>query len=165
MSYTYTFSRTGTKEVGSRVMADLRLLTVFYGRPAELEIQKYGEELEILLEHGLVDHVEYGFKTLADTRVVTLEYRARYDGTLERSDDAGNIFARANVTGARWYSYLWFSSRWEALTGSARADISRRLPFVRTDAPEPTDGYGIWASDKAYGAQGIGVQRRQFRPR
>jgi hypothetical protein len=166
MSQTYTFTATGTKEVGSRLMADLRLMRAFYGRPDEPNIARYGKEVEILLEGGYLERVEYGFRKTDGSRVVSVEYRARYDGGLDRSDTAGNIFARADLTAAYWFSYMWYSWRWSSATPAVREGLRRRLPFERSEGAEPTDGSGgYWVEDKTYGAQGIGVVRRQFRPR
>ncbi len=165
MSQTYTYSATGTREVGSLVMADLRLLNAFYKQPSDADILRYGQEVEVLLEGGHLARVEYGFKRLGGQRVLSLEYRARYDGTLERADPAGSLFARADTTGALFYSYLWYADSWRRLSASDQAAVKRRLLIERTGGDAPSEGAGYWVEDKTYGARGVAMTRRTFRPR
>src|SRR5687767_14494726 len=100
---TRTFTRTSAKYIASKVSADLYRLHRYYGRPTEREITQYDEELTTLLAGGYVESVEYGFR-IGNTRVVTLLYRVLSDGSLS-DGNAGGVYARANVTGAGWFSY------------------------------------------------------------
>lgn len=167
MSYTYTRShtRTGTREVASRVAADLDLARIFYQLPTAEWIALYEDEVDALLSRRYLSQVEYGFQR-GDARVVSLRYVANYDGTLTASDDAGSVFARANVSGAQWYSHLWYARTWWDLSEREREAVRRILPFQRATGAAPADGRdGYWVIDKTYGAEGSGVVRSTFRPR
>lgn len=166
MSYTFTrtHSETGTREVASRVAADLELMRIYYGTPPRESIADFEGELQALLAGGYVARVEYGFK-MNGARVVCLCYEATYDGRLTALEDAGGVHARADITGASFYSYLWYSASWWQLPSLQRARIENGLPVSRTAGPDPADGAGVWVGDRTYVADGRGVVRSTFRPR
>lgn len=168
MSYTYsttitrTFTRTSAQYIASKVVADLRRMLIYYGKPSERKIYDYYEELTEMLAHGYMESVEYGFKRNGQ-RVVSLQYVVRADGTLG-DDRAGGVYARADISGTTWFSYMTYTGKWWNLSDDERERFEAQLPIQRSTAPEPEDGYGYWVVDRAYTADGVGTQRQTFRP-
>ncbi len=165
MSYTFTttstFTRTSARYIASKVMTDLRRMNSYYGWPSEAEIEDYYGELVELLALGYVESIEYGFRR-DGRRVVTLFYPFRVDGSLA-DDRAGGVYARADITGASWFSFLTYNDKWFHLSEGERARIQARLPIRRTTTQPPQDGSGYWITDRAYSADGVGAQRQTFR--
>ncbi len=159
---TKTFTRTIARYIASKVAADLYRMQSYYQQPSLELIEYYLEELTELLAGGYVQSVEYGFKQ-DNRRIVSLSYDVRSDGTLTDSR-AGGVYARADITGAGWFSFLTYSSAWRELSENERNQIENTLPFRRTVGAAPQDGYGYWVADRSYATDGIGTQRRTFRP-
>ena len=106
--------------------------------------------------------VEYGFKRNGQ-RVVSLYYEARGDGSLT-DGRSGGVFARADVSGANWFSFLEYSGKWDSLSSAAQQQVEDRITIKRSYGQAPRDSNGYWSTDRTYSSQGIGVQRRTFRP-
>ena len=166
MTNTYTtsatYTKTNVKYVASKVIADLRGLSAYYGQPSDSKIWDFYEELVELLADGYVASVEYGFKR-NEKRVVSLYYEARADGSLT-DGRSGGVFARADISGASWFSYLVYSNKWDSLSPAVQQQVKDRIPIKRTHGQAPGDGNGYWSTDRTYSSQGLGVQRRTFRP-
>ena len=166
MTNTYTtsgtFTKTNVEYVASKLVADLRGLRAYYGQPSESAIWDFYEELVELLAGGYVDNVEYGFKRHGQ-RIVSLYYEARTDGSLS-DGKSGGVYARADISGASWFSFLVYSGKWASLSPGAQQAIEARLSIKRSHGQAPGDGNGYWSTDRTYSSQGIGVQRRTFRP-
>ena len=168
MPYSFTttntnaFTRTIARYLASKVVADLYRMQSYYGQPSLERIEDYLEELTEMLAGDYVRSVEYGFKQGND-RVVSLYYEVRSDGTLT-DNRAGGVYARADTTGAAWFSYLAHSNKWLWLAEDERNRIERRLPFRRSTGSSPQDGYGYWVSDRSYSRDGFATQRRVVRP-
>lgn len=167
MSYSYTTSSTFTRVhahyLASKVAADLHLCQLFYGTPTEKAIADFMEELTEFLAGGYVYRYEFGFQR-NNQRVVTLQYTVSWSGDLIADQDAGRVFAYADVTGAHFYNHLTYSDRWARLTEAERERIKASLPVQRTPGEAPDDGVGSWQTDRTYSAQGVAMQRRTFRP-
>lgn len=164
MSYTTTstFTRTSARHIGSKVMGDLRRLRSYYGDPSEDDIENFYEEFVELLVNGYLDSMEYGFKR-NNERVVSLKYEVEANGTLS-DDHSGGVYARANITGASWFSFLSYSDKWFGLSAADKAAFKAHSPVKRVPADEPNDGSGYWTVDRSYSSDGTGTQRRTFRP-
>lgn len=166
MTYTFTttstFTRTSARHIASKVVTDLRRMNLYYGRPTETEIENFYGELVELLDLGYVESVEYGFKR-DGRRIVSVFYQVRVDGSLV-DDRAGGVHARADITGASWFSFLTYNGKWFQLSEGERARIQAGLPIRRTIGQGPQDGNGYWVTDRTYSADGVGAQRRTFRP-
>ena len=166
MTNTYTtsatFTKTNVEYVASKVVADLRGLRAYYSQPSESAIWDFYEELVGLLAGGYVASVEYGFKR-SGQRIVSLYYEARTDGSLS-DGKSGGVYARADISGASWFAFLVYSRKWDLLSHSAQQEIEARLPIKRSYGQAPGDGNGYWTTDRSYTSQGVGVQRRTFRP-
>lgn len=159
---TQSFTRTSAKYLASKVAADLYRLRRYYDRPSEEMIAAYDLELTELLAGRYVSSVEYGFKS-GDSRVLTLRYDVQADGSLSDSN-AGGVYARASVAGLTWFSFLSYSLTWFLLSDADKARIEDGLPFRRTSGSSPQDGAGRWVVDRAYSADGTGIQRHTFVP-
>ena len=166
MSSTYTttstFTRTHARYLASKVVADLRQMRLFYGRPSDADIDAYNDELTELLVGGYLESVDYGFRR-NDSWVVALSYSVK-NGTLISDDRAGRVPVGANIAGASWYSYLRYSDEWYELTDSGRAQIKKAIPIQRTNASEPNVGAGnVWHEDKVYTSGGTSFKRRTLK--
>lgn len=157
-----TFTRTDAEYLASKVVSDLRGMKAYYYQPDESLIWDYYEELAELLSDGYMASVEYGFKRNGQ-RVVTLLYELRTDGSLA-DGKSGGVYARADMSGTTWFSFLVYSRKWNLLSPSAQQEIKARLPIQRSPGQAPQDGSGYWITDRSYSSQGVGTQRRTFRP-
>ena len=168
MSSTYTqtgsqtFTRAHAKKISYRVATDLKRLQRLYGYPTDKEIEDYDGELVELLVAGYLKQVAYGFRRDDKWIEPTLRYTAVELANPGFGDDPGRIPARADVRGAPFYSYLTYSSKWDALSAVEQAAVKETLPVKRVGATEPgVDGYV--QQDLAYSAGGRGVQRELVR--
>jgi hypothetical protein len=159
---TTTFTRTNARYLASKIAADLRQLRGFYRRPSEETIEDLYEELTEMLSGGYVATFEAGFRK-NDRRVVTVSYTVTARGS---SDDerAGGIYARADVSGASWFTFMSYSLPWWQLTDNQRQRIRDSVPIDRTPGSEPTDGDGYWEAGRSYESGGTSASRRGFRP-
>jgi hypothetical protein len=159
-SFTTTFTRTHAREIASRVAADLRLMHRYYGRPSLTEIDEYETEFVELLVGGYLYRAEYGFKHSGD-RLVSLRYTVR-PGSGD-PDRAGKIPATADVSGASFFSYVEYSSDFQALSYAEQQAVKQGLPFQRTPGPGPGSGSGYWTTDHSYSAGGVAASRETFK--
>jgi len=166
MSYSFTtsetFTRTHARYLSSKIGADLRLMLRYYGRPTEAEIEDYMVELTELLAGGYVASFEAGFKK-DGLRAVSVLYEVRVDGTIS-DDNAGGLYARADITGASWFSFLTYSAEWDNLNFAGQKRIRDSLPVDRMPGSAPGDGAGYWEGGRSYASGGVGATRRGFRP-
>ena len=166
MTYSFTksstFTKIGAKYIASKIAADLQGMKDYYGKPKESWIRDYDEELTELLVGGYLESVEYGFMR-NNQRVATLYYEVRSDGSLS-DEKSGGVYARADISGAKWFSFLIHNRKWDSLSNTDKQQIEARLPIKRTPGQEPQDGNGRWVTDRKYSSQGVGTQRRIFRP-
>ena len=158
-----TFTIVNARELGSKVAADLRLMQRFYGKPSDAQISDYLEELVQLLVRGYLKSVDYGFKKDGKW-VVALNYTVYGNNIIATNDNAGRVPIGANVTGATFGSYLEKSAAFHALQLAERDALEDSLPFKRSTGDAPTDGNGIWVTDRAYSSNGTAIQRRTFKP-
>lgn len=166
MTYSYTttdtFTRTHAVYLASKVAADLQQMQAFYGEPSDGDIDKYLEELIILLVNRCLNMVEYGFRR-GNTWVVVTRYTVRADGVSIADDRSGRIPAGANVSGASWYSFLEYGEKWQQLSENQRQQIRKLLPFQRTTGTEPGIDAGGWTYDKTYSKNGVSLERGVYR--
>jgi HORMA domain-containing protein len=157
-----TFTITHARHLVSKIAADLRLSSNYYGTPTESMILDYIEELVVLLKDGYVSTYEFGFKT-NDTRIVSCKYEVFNDGSITTDDRAGKIYSCADISGASFYSFLDYSSAWFALTPEKRGEIEASYKIQRTTGNAPGDGNGYWTNDKTYSSGGTALRRGTFR--
>jgi Bacterial HORMA domain family 1 len=164
-SYTVseTFSIVHARHISSRVAADMRLMSRYYGYPSESAIEDHLEEIAQLLAKGYLATFEIGFKR-EGRRLFTLHYAVRADGSLADSR-AGGVPVGINITGATPLNFLTHSAAWFRLDQAERDAFEASLPIQRTFGEAPVDGDGIWIRDeRAYAAAGMGLTRGRFVP-
>lgn len=169
MTATYTrsstFTRTDAAYLASKVGADLYQCHRRYGRPSETRVREYIDEMEELLVGRYVARYEFGFLAPGRRRVLSWSYTVSTAGLTGGDDRPGGVYLAAEVATASWFNYLTQTQKWWDLGESGRAAVKARLPFTRSYADEPTDGDGYWVvADRTYGAGGVQMPRRTFRP-
>lgn len=160
-----TFTRVHARYLASKVVADLHQCASIYGKPFQASIDGYRDELVEMLVHEYVDKYEFGFKK-DNKRVVAWRYHVDTSGDLVGGEDdrPGGIYARADVSAARYFNYMSYSSRWFALTSDDREQFREGLPFSRTSGSLPGDGNGYWSTDRSYANGGRQLRRETFKP-
>ncbi len=161
MTYSATrsasFTITDARHVASKIGADLRNLNTVYGKPPLTSIDDYVEEVALLLRDGYLNTVDFGFKS-GDVWKLRLRYTATIGGSL-RDDNPGRLPYDAPVAGVPFYSYLTYSSPFNALTYDKQTAYKATLPFQRTGADEPSLGGGTYGTAASYARNGHGVGR------
>lgn len=159
---TSTFTRTNARYLASKIAADLRQLRSFYGRPTEQQIDDLSDELVEMLAGGYVATYEAGFRK-EGKRVVSERYSVSSSG-LATDERAGGIYARADVTGASWFTFMNYSDAWWDLSDTARKAVKDSVAIDRSPGTEPTDGNGYWENGRNYASGGTSTSRSGFRP-
>ena len=167
MSFTFTESQTFTithaRHMAAKVATDLKRLQRLYNHPSNVDIANYEEEVILLLRHGYLKTVSYGFKRNGKWIEPSLHYTAK-KLVSANDDDPGRIRPSANVKGASFYSYLTYTDAWyQEMTASERTAFKKKvLPFERTGADEPSiDGYLY--QDLMYSSGGRALERATVR--
>ena len=152
-----TFTITHARHIGSKVATDLLRFHRFYGKPDIASINSYEKEVVALLKHDYLYEVIYGFQR-NDNWVEALKYRALSGGFLVSDDDPGKIRPGLDVTGAKFYSFLHYSSNWSNLSQQGQEAFREELPVKRSSADEPGIENGDWCDDLNYikGGRGLG---------
>ena len=167
MSYSYTttesFTLTHARKLAARVAADMHQCQRFYDYPSDTQIEKYQQELIVLLHGGYFKSYEFGFKTKDERRVVSWHYTVGPSGDLE-GGRSGGLFPSADISDAVTFNFLTYSSEWFALSNAERDKIKASYPVRRTDGSPPSDGNGYWDSSRRYVSGGVAVTRKEFRP-
>lgn len=160
---TTTFSVTHAKHMAAKVAADLKRMQRLYGKPDDPAIASYEAEVVDLLKAGYLGTVTYGYRRDGYFIEPTLRYTARdLAGSAANDDDPGKVLPGANIVGATFYSYLTYSSAWNALSSTQQDTFKNSLPFKRTGANEPgINGYLV--DDRSYSAGGRAMARSSVR--
>ncbi|MCP2242450.1 HORMA-1 domain-containing protein [Lentzea aerocolonigenes] len=155
-SYTITDAR----YVGAKIGADLRQLRAVYGKPADLDlIDRYVEEVALLLNQGYLDTVDYGFRdATGNVWKLRMRYRASFGGHLV-DNPPGRLPRTADVATLPFHSFLTYSPAFHALPPSEQHAFKETLPISRTTGTEPGTGSSYTAPGHGYGRNGIGVTR------
>jgi hypothetical protein len=160
-SYTRSasFTITDARYVGAKIGADLRLLHDYYGKPSLETINKYVEEVAILLNGGYLATVDYGFRNAGSNAwKLRLRYRATTGGQLT-DGRPGSLPRSAELIGYGFYSYLTYSSKFFALPASEQSSVKKTLPFPRQGADAPSALSGTATAGHGYARNGAGVAR------
>ena len=170
MSYSFTatetrtFTLTHAKHLAVKVATDLKRIQRLYGTLSDAEIVRYEGEATELLRQGYLGTVTYGFKRDGGWIEPTLRYTAHelaQNGGAD--DDPGRVPPGNNVSGAVFYSYLTYSSAWDALTPDQRATVKSLLPVQRLGASQPQVSNGYFDDDKTYSAGSRSLGRASVR--
>jgi hypothetical protein len=158
---TSTFTITNARYLASKIAADLRQFKAFYGEPTDETIEKLYEELVEMLAGGYVATYEAGFRK-DGKRVVSQRYVV--SSGVAADERAGGMYARADVSGASWFTFMTYSSEWDALTPTAQQAVRDAVPIKRSSGSAPTDGDGYWEAGRSYESGGTSTARSGFRP-
>ena len=163
LSDTTTFTVTHARHMAAKVATDLKRMQRFYGRPFDLDIDRYEVEITELLKEGLLAAVAYGFRRNGNWIEPTLRYSARdLAGGSANDDDPGRVRPGKDISNATFYSFLTYSAAWDRLSEAEKEAFKVRLPFNRGTAPEPGIT-GYLASDLTYSAGGRALDRSSVR--
>lgn len=168
MSYSYTSTQTSTftvthaRHLAAKVAADLKRMQRFYDEPSDKRIERYEREVIELMKGGYLKSVSYGFKRNGKWIPPQLTYTARDLASEGVNDDPGGVQPDEDVAGARFYSYLRYSRKWERLSQDEKEAVRNSIPVERGTAKEPgTVGY--YHRDRTYSAGGRALERGSLR--
>jgi hypothetical protein len=156
---TSSFTQQSARYLVGKVAADLRQIQLLYaGLPTDGEICNYKQELVVLLAGGFVQSVKYGY-VRDGAWVLAVSYDASYDGVTLGDDHPGSIPAGRDILRAVWRSFLVPSDKWNSLTPGQLEEVSRSLPFRRTNGTDPSTGATLWQYRKVYSKDGGSLRR------
>lgn len=159
-----SFTLTHAKYLAAKVTADMRRCQQLYGKPSDPQRNDYGTELALMLRDNYVSTYEFGFK-LDEQRLVSWHYTITVNGLTGGADDRpGKIWPGVDVSKARFFNFMSYSSSWWALSPETRLRIESEMPFQRQSGNPPSDGLGYWESDLGYSASSTVMARRTFKP-
>ena len=157
---TTTFTITHARHMASKIATDLKRMQRFYGAPSNAWIDAYEQEMIALLKANYLETAFYGFQKDGAFIEPTLIYTARdLAGGLADDEDPGRVRPGADMTGARFHSFLTHSAAWWALSSAEQAAFEASLPFQRTSGTEPSIN-GYLRSDRTYSAGGRALDRQ-----
>ena len=157
-----TFTITHARYLAAKIAADLKRLQRLYGEPSEWWIGAFQEESTALLKAGYLGTVSYGYQRNGNWIEPSLHYTASDLLGLAVDNDPGRIRAGANIAGANFYSYLTYSTDWNALSQAAKNRFKGRLPFWRNGA-HALGINGYMHTDRTYSAGGLALNRSSLR--
>src|ERR1017187_4483961 len=137
-SVTETFSISHARHIASRVAADMRQMSRYYGYPDESKIDDFQEEIAQYLVNGYLATFEIGFKR-DGYRIFTLYYEVLADGSLSDTR-GGGVPANLNVAGATPFNFLTQSGAFYGLAQAEREAFKAKLPIKRVFGYAPADG-------------------------
>ncbi|MBV2128935.1 hypothetical protein [Arsukibacterium indicum] len=162
-SYSQTFTVTHAKHLASKVAADLKRIQRFYQNgPTDLQIEKFEQELVLLLKHGYLESVKYGFQRNGQWIEPSLFYTASEISSGSIDDDPGKVRPNRDTSGAVFRSFLTYTSKWHALSTQQQDDFDNQSPIRRVGAPVPTIN-GYLESDRNYSSGGCSLNRSSVR--
>lgn len=170
MSYAYsltdsqTFTVVHARHLAAKVATDLKRIQRLYGALTDKNIDDYETEAVELLRQGFLATVTYGFRRNGDWIEPTLRYTLKDFANGMVDDDPGRIRPGLDITGAEFYSYLTYTSKWNSLTYAEQQAVKSALPFQRGGAAEPKVSAGSYFfDDKTYSAGGRALGRSSVR--
>ena len=145
------------RHVASKVAADLKRLQRFIGedQPTDESINKFEKEAAILLYHGCLGEISYGYVREDGSWLYALKFWA-VDIQLQEGDDPKGIGPQ-DIDETNFRSFLTYSARWQDLSEEQRNQIEQSSPIQRLSATAPH--YNDWFTDRKYVTGNIGVQR------
>ncbi|WP_431049993.1 hypothetical protein [Roseateles sp. L2-2] len=158
-----TFTVTHARHLAAKVATDLKRMQRLYGQPSDLDIASYETEVIELLRNGYLATVAYGFRRDGQWIEPTLRYTAHDMQADSGDDDPGKILPGKNIDGASFYSYLTYSSSYDALSSTQKDTFKQNLPVQRTGAAQPTVANGYFADDRSYSSGNRSLARASVR--
>lgn len=164
ISTSMTFTLTHAKHMAAKVAADLkRMQRLYTGGPSDEDIAHYEAEVIEYLKAGYLGTVTYGFWRDDNWIEPTIRYTARdLASASANDDDPGRVRPGADVSGAKFYSYLTYSTDWTCTSDTQKEAFRSQLPFQRGTAPEPGIK-GYLSHDRTYSSGGRALERASVR--
>ena len=157
------FTITHATHMAAKVATDLKRMQRLYGAPSDSEIAAYEKETMLLLKAGYLGVMTLGFQRDNDWIEPTLKYTALdLSGSSANDDDPGRVRPNKNVVGARFHSFLTYSTAWDKLTAAEKDAFKKTLPHYRTGGSEPGIN-GYLEQDKTYSSGGRALVRTSVR--
>lgn len=167
MPYSYTisdtFTLTNAKKLAAKVAADMHQSCRIYGRPLISDIERYQEELVVMLHGGYLKTYEFGFQSSDGKRTLSWLYTVSPSGDLE-GGRSGGLHATATVDASQAFNYMTYNDAWFALTVAERDRVKAQHPVNRGTGEPPQDGNGFWSTAREYGSGGVALTRKEFTP-
>ncbi|WP_182378647.1 hypothetical protein [Nocardioides sp. WS12] len=160
MSRSTTLTITDTRQIASKMGADLRNMNTRTGYPALDQIPLFVEEVAQYLKAGYLKEVKFGFRN-GDVWKYYLRYQALAGGHL--TDGAPGGLPNMDVSNLTFYSYLITNSTYSSLAQADRDSFERDLPVQRAGAAEPSSYGGITTGGHSYARNGVGLGREIYR--
>ena len=148
---TSTFTRTNARYLASKIAADLRQLRSFYGKPTSSRSTTSMTNSSRCSLAAMSRATKRG-SARHGKRVVSERYTVSSSG-LAADERAGGIYARADISGASWFTFMTYSNAWWNLSDAARTAIKDSVPIDRTPG------------DRAHRRQRLLGERSQLRQR
>ena len=145
------------RHVASKVAADLKRLQRLFGKnqPTDDSIDKFEREATILLYHGCLGEISYGFIKEDGSWLYALKYQ-NVNNQL-REDDGPKEIGSQDIDETNFRSFLIYSDHWQDLSEEQRNQIEQSLPIQRLPAIAPHGN--DWFADRQHVSGNIGVQR------
>ena len=158
-----SFTVTHARKLAAKVTADMYNCLQHYKYPPAAEIDRFTEELVVMLSRHYISVYEFGFQTAENKRVVSWRYTVSVTGDLE-GGKSGGLFATADTSNAAWFNQMTWNSNWTALTNTEQEKINGLHEVRRITKSGPNDGNGHWVTSRTYGAGGVSIVREDFQP-
>ena len=158
---TSTFTSTHASYIAAKVATDLKRMQRFYGEPSDKSIDNYEAEVILLLKHGYLKKVSYGFLRNGSWTEPTLIYTSN-ELTGAANDDPGKIRPGQDIANAVFYSFLEYSDAWFRLSDKERELFEKNLPIQRGTGNTPGIN-GYLDNDRTYSSGGRALSRSSVR--
>lgn len=158
---TSTFTSTHASYIAAKVATDLKRMQRFYGKPYDEAIYNFEAEVILLLKHGYLKKVFYGFKRNGLWIEPTLIYTSS-ELSAAANDDPGKIRPGQDITNAVFYSFLEYSDTWFNLSDKERESFEKNLPIQRGVGSIPGIN-GYLDNDRTYSSGGRALSRSSVR--
>lgn len=157
-----TFTITHANYIAAKVATDLKRMQRFYEQPVDSAIADFEAEIAILLKHGYLKKISYGFQKNGNWIEPTLIYTAN-ELNAATDDDPGKIKPAKDISGANFYSLLEYSVSWHySLSGEEKEIFKRGLPIQRgSGLALGINGY--LDDDRTYSSGGKALSRSSVR--
>lgn len=163
ISDSISFTVTHARHMAAKVATDLKRMQRLYGSPSDASIAQYEAEVIEFMKAGYLGTVWYGYRRDGNWIEPTLRYMARdLAGASANDDDPGRVRPGADISNAKFYTYLTYGGAWNSTTATERAAFEGRLPFQRNGAAEPGIS-GYMSDDQTYSAGGRALNRASLR--
>lgn len=154
-----SFTVTHARHIAAKVATDLKRIQRLYGSPGDASIADYEAEVIEFMKADYLGTLWYGYRRNGNWIEPTLRYTARdLFGSAANDDDPGRVRPGADISDAKFYSYLTYGGTWSKATEAEKQAFRAKLPFQRGNAPEPGLS-GYMNDDRIYSTGGRALNR------